>query len=142
MPVYFAAAIVLAHKEELLQQECENSAVHTFLTKLPQKPLDIEALVKKATELELAYPPKDLQQQAQIGLDETSSVNTWEDEKLSDDAREKAREILKMEPSERKPRAIVKTNPQQERKIRRMVAAVGALSIGIAAAAMVSARFL
>ncbi|KAG2186427.1 hypothetical protein INT43_002865 [Umbelopsis isabellina] len=142
MPVYFAAAIVLAHKEELLQQECENSAVHTFLSKLPQKPLDVEAVVNKATELELAYPPKDLQQQAQIGLDETSSVNTWEDEKLSDEAREKAREILKMEPSERKPRAIVKTNPQQERKIRRMMAAVGALSIGIAAAAMVSARYL
>ncbi|KAJ2962387.1 hypothetical protein NQZ79_g2574 [Umbelopsis isabellina] len=142
MPVYFAAAIVLAHKEELLQQECENSAVHTFLTKLPQKPLDIEALIKKATELELAYPPIELQQQAQIGLDETSSVNTWEDEKLSDVAREKAREILKMEPSERKPLAIVKTNPRQERKIRRMVAALGALSIGIAAAAMVSARYL
>ncbi|CAM0135404.1 GTPase-activating protein gyp8 [Umbelopsis sp. WA50703] len=142
MPVYFAAAIVLAHKEELLQQECENSAVHTFLSKLPQKPLDIDALIKKATELELAYPPIELQQQAQIGLDETSSVNTWDDEKLSDDAREKAREILKMEPSERKPLAVVRINPLQERKVRRMVTALGALSIGIAAAAIVSARYL
>ncbi|KAI8575518.1 hypothetical protein K450DRAFT_303471 [Umbelopsis ramanniana AG] len=142
MPVYFAAAIVLSHKEELLQQECENSAIHTFLSKLPQKPLDVEALIAKATQLEESYPPIQLQRKAHIGLDETSSVNTWGDEKPVAEARDQARKILRMEPSERRPLAVAPMNSRQEQRMRQMIAIVAAVGIGVAAAALASARYV
>ncbi|GAB5591295.1 GTPase-activating protein gyp8 [Umbelopsis nana] len=143
MPVYFAAAIVLSHKQELLEQECENSAVHSFLSKLPQKPLDVETLIQKACDLEALYPPIQLQKEAQIGLDETSSVNTWNNEKLVAEAKDQARRILQMEPSERRPLAVVPVNPRQEQKVRQMVALIAAaVSIGVAAAAIASARYM
>jgi TBC1 domain family member 20 len=142
MPVYFAAAIVLSHKEELLQQECENSAIHTFLSKLPQKPLDVEALIVKATQLEVSYPPIQLQRKAHIGLDETSSVNTWGDEKSVAEARDQARKILRMEPSERRPLVVAPMNSKQEQRMRQMIAIVAAVGIGVAAAALASARYI
>lgn len=143
MPVYFAAAIVLSHKQELLEQECENSAVHSFLSKLPQKPLDVETLIQKACDLEALYPPIQLQKEAQIGLDETSSVNTWNNEKLVAEAKDQARRILQMESSERRPLAVVPVNPRQEQKVRQMVALIAAaVSIGVAAAAIASARYM
>ncbi|KAH8556096.1 rab-GTPase-TBC domain-containing protein [Umbelopsis sp. PMI_123] len=142
MPVYFAAAIVLAHKEELLQQECENSAIHTFLSKLPQKPFDVELLIGKATQLEVTYPPIQLQRNAQIGLDETSSVNTWCNEKSVAEARDQARRIFRMEPSERRPLAVVPTYPKQEQKVRQMIAILTAVGIGVAAAALATSRYV
>jgi hypothetical protein len=142
MPVYFAAAIVLSHKQELLEQDCENAAVHTFLSKLPQKPLDTEALIRKACELETQYPPIHLQKEAQIGLDETSSVNTWNNEKTVPEARDQARKILKMEPSERRPLAMISTSPRQAQKVQKMVAVIAAVSLGVAAAAIASARYM
>jgi len=58
MPLYLSAQIILHFREELLNNvECEYSAIHGFLTNIPQT-LPFESLIKKALILFNTVPPK------------------------------------------------------------------------------------
>ncbi|KAF7722314.1 hypothetical protein EC973_003438 [Apophysomyces ossiformis] len=115
MPLYFSAALVLSQRDQILQQECETSVLHSFLIKLPQKEaLQIESLISKALELEEKYPPLQLQTQSNIGLDKVSTVNTYEtlwvravENGQLGQSTEEARMILAMKPEEREPIQII-----------------------------------
>ncbi|KAF9129652.1 hypothetical protein BGX30_013859 [Mortierella sp. GBA39] len=76
MSVYMAAAVVMSRREELLEVECDNAMVHTFLTKFP-KTVDLELIISRAHELYLTYPPETLQKRSENWLDENSCVNTF-----------------------------------------------------------------
>ncbi|KAI8984285.1 rab-GTPase-TBC domain-containing protein [Mycotypha africana] len=77
MVVYFAAAVVLSRRDEVLALPCDNSTIHSFLTKLP-KDLDVDSLCQKACELELKYPVYKIQCLSSVALDEESAVNRYE----------------------------------------------------------------
>ncbi|KAG9070678.1 hypothetical protein KI688_008217 [Linnemannia hyalina] len=76
MSVYMAAAVVMSRREELLEVECDNAMVHTFLTKFP-KTVDLELIISHAHQLYITYPPEALQKRSEIWLDENSCVNTF-----------------------------------------------------------------
>ncbi|KAI9469333.1 rab-GTPase-TBC domain-containing protein [Zychaea mexicana] len=114
MPLYVSAALVLARRKLVLSQPADPSMIHTLLTKVPRN-VNVEMLIKRAIELERAYPPHELQQLSGVGLDQESCVNThkelWLDmallnkdssEKL-EAMRHKAEEILSMSGEERTP---------------------------------------
>ena len=82
MPVYFAAAVVLSRKKQILALENDISVIHSFLTKLP-KDLDVESLCHTACELEEKYSSFELQCQSAIALDEISAINRYEKDWLS-----------------------------------------------------------
>lgn len=77
MSIYFAAAVVLSRRDQVLALECEISTLHSFLTKLPSD-LDMEGLCQKACELEKKYPVFEIQCESTIALDELSTVNRFE----------------------------------------------------------------
>ncbi|KAI8082675.1 rab-GTPase-TBC domain-containing protein, partial [Gilbertella persicaria] len=77
MPLYFAAAVVLSRKKEILALPCDVSILHSFLTKLP-KDLDAQTLCQEACVLEERYPVYDIQCKSQIALDQESTVNCFE----------------------------------------------------------------
>ncbi|KAF8941123.1 hypothetical protein BGZ47_007483 [Haplosporangium gracile] len=74
--VYMAAAVVMSRREELLEVECDNAMVHTFLTKFP-KNVDLELIISHAHQLYTTYPPEALQKRSEIWLDENSCINTF-----------------------------------------------------------------
>ncbi|KAG0199642.1 hypothetical protein BGX33_011528 [Mortierella sp. NVP41] len=76
MSVYITAAVVMSRREELLQVECDNAMVHTFLTKFP-KNADLELIISHAHQLYTTYPPESLQRRSDNWLDENSCVNTF-----------------------------------------------------------------
>ncbi|KAF9325414.1 hypothetical protein BGZ89_000848 [Linnemannia elongata] len=76
MSVYMAAAVVMSRREELLEVECDNAMVHTFLTKFP-KSVDLELIISHAHQLYTTYPPEALQKRSENWLDENSCVNTF-----------------------------------------------------------------
>ncbi|KAF9119499.1 hypothetical protein BGW39_000265 [Mortierella sp. 14UC] len=76
MSVYMAAAVVMSRRDELLEVECDNAMVHTFLTKFP-KNVDLELIISHAHQLYTTYPPESLQKTSDIWLDENSCVNTF-----------------------------------------------------------------
>lgn len=78
MTIYFAAALVLSKRDNVLALECEISTLHSFLTKLPKDDLDIDLLCQKACELEKKYPVFHIQCQSNIALDALSTVNRFE----------------------------------------------------------------
>jgi hypothetical protein len=69
MSVYLAAAVVMSRRDELLEVECDNAMVHTFLTKFP-KNVDLELIISHAHLLYTTYPPESLQTTSDIWLDE------------------------------------------------------------------------
>ncbi|RVD89872.1 uncharacterized protein DFL_000860 [Arthrobotrys flagrans] len=59
-PVYFFATIVMSRREELFDiPDTEPEMLHSILCKLP-KPLDLEALISKAIDLQSSHPPHTL----------------------------------------------------------------------------------
>ncbi|KAG0372073.1 hypothetical protein BGX24_000781 [Mortierella sp. AD032] len=76
MSVYITAAVVMSRREELLEVECDNAMVHTFLTKFP-KNANLELIISHAHQLYTTYPPESLQNTSKIWLDENSCVNTF-----------------------------------------------------------------
>ncbi|KAI9236879.1 MAG: rab-GTPase-TBC domain-containing protein [Podila humilis] len=91
MSIYLTTAVVMARREELLEVECDNAMVHTFLTKFP-KNIDLELVISHAHQLYITYPPETLQNRAESWLDESSCVNTFSKPGtcLYDDDNEKA----------------------------------------------------
>jgi len=57
MPVYMSAAVVLYRRREILEVECELSAVHKVLHTIPQD-LPFELLIREANDLLEEYPPE------------------------------------------------------------------------------------
>ncbi|KAF9934964.1 hypothetical protein FBU30_009386 [Linnemannia zychae] len=76
MSIYVAAAVVMSRREELLEVECDNAMVHTFLTKFP-KNVDLELIISHAHQLYTTYPPESLQKRADNWLNDNSCVNTF-----------------------------------------------------------------
>ena len=75
MPIYVGAALVIAHRDELLSCECEMSAVHHFLTSLPKNiPQRLEQLIEEAHNLFKKYSPQKLESASKKYLKESSAV--------------------------------------------------------------------
>ncbi|GAN08138.1 TBC1 domain family member 20-like [Mucor ambiguus] len=77
MVVYFAAAVVLSRRDQVLALPCETSTIHSFLTKLP-KDIDVDSLCQTACGLEETYSVFEIQCQSTIALDEVSAINRFE----------------------------------------------------------------
>lgn len=77
MVVYFAAAVVLSRRDQVLELPCDTSTIHSFLTKLP-KDIDVDSLCQKACELEEHYSIFEIQCQSCIALDQVSAINRFE----------------------------------------------------------------
>mmetsp|Transcript_49815 Transcript_49815/g.82695 ORF Transcript_49815/g.82695 Transcript_49815/m.82695 type:complete len:337 (+) Transcript_49815:241-1251(+) len=71
MPLYLAAAAILQVRTGLLQCECEFSAVHHYLKRLPSH-LNVERLIKTSLDIFRRYPPKEVQELSGIFLPPTS----------------------------------------------------------------------
>ncbi|RUP49166.1 hypothetical protein BC936DRAFT_143138 [Jimgerdemannia flammicorona] len=122
MPVYFATAVVLSRRKELLEMEPDNALVHHFLSKFPQD-VDVDILVVHAIELEIKFSPEELQRKAGAGLDETSTVNTyatlWSSLQPGDvPSKPDAERILSLPPAERKPSRFGDQGPARNAKER------------------------
>ncbi|KAI7865986.1 rab-GTPase-TBC domain-containing protein [Mucor mucedo] len=118
MSIYFAAAVVLSRRDQVLALECEISTLHSFLTKLP-KDLDIQWLCQKACELEKKYPVFDIQCESTIALDELSTVNRFEKDWVSIQTQEELDKTLQdsiipllKDKEERKPIKLLSKLPQ------------------------------
>ncbi|KAF8950183.1 hypothetical protein BGZ52_003411 [Haplosporangium bisporale] len=112
MSIYLTTAVVMARREELLEVECDNAMVHTFLTKFP-KNIDLELVISHAHQLYITYPPETLQNRAESWLDESSCVNTFSKPGtcLYDDDNEKATST----PVDFGPIDVVLSNPRVKR---------------------------
>ncbi|KAL9556068.1 hypothetical protein MBANPS3_002064 [Mucor bainieri] len=77
MVVYFAAAVVLSRRDQVLALPCDTSTIHSFLTKLP-KDIDVDSLCQTACELEEKYSVFEIQCQSTIALDQVSAINRFE----------------------------------------------------------------
>lgn len=93
MPIYFAAAVVLSRKEQVLELENDVSIIHSFLTKLP-KDLDVDALCHTACELEEKYSIFEIQCQSAVALDELSAINRYEQDWLGIETHEDIDSVL------------------------------------------------
>ncbi|KAG2206569.1 hypothetical protein INT47_008586 [Mucor saturninus] len=118
MSIYFAAAVVLSRRDQVLALECEISTLHSFLTKLP-KDLDIQWLCQKACELEKKHPVFDIQCESTIALDELSTVNRFEKDWVSIQTQEELDTTLQdsiipllKDKEERKPIKLLSKLPQ------------------------------
>jgi len=67
MPVYLATAIVIHRQEEILATECEMSAVHGLLSRIPVN-LPFEALLLSCQQLYESHPPFSLEREAEADL--------------------------------------------------------------------------
>lgn len=67
MPVYLATAIVLHRQEEILATECEMSAVHGLLAKIPVN-LPFESLLVNCQQLYEKFPPYKVEREAELEL--------------------------------------------------------------------------
>jgi len=67
MPVYLATAIVLHRQEEILATECEMSAVHGLLAKIPVN-LPFESLLVNCQQLYEKFPPYKVEREAELDL--------------------------------------------------------------------------
>ncbi|KAJ3180039.1 hypothetical protein HDU87_002262 [Geranomyces variabilis] len=76
MPVYLAAAVVLARKTALLTQDQEYSTVHHFLSQFPLD-VNVEALVRDAQQMYTTHPPNELQKIAKVRLGKSSCVTRY-----------------------------------------------------------------
>ncbi|KAK4515708.1 uncharacterized protein ATC70_010661 [Mucor velutinosus] len=77
MVIYFAAAVVLLRRDQVLALPCDTSTIHSFLTKLP-KDIDVDSLCQAACELEEKYSVFEIQSQSTIALDQVSAINRFE----------------------------------------------------------------
>ncbi|KAG1699305.1 TBC1 domain family member 20 [Nymphon striatum] len=59
MPVYLSTAIVLTHKEAIMNTECDMAIMHAKLSSIHED-LPFEDLIDKASQLYLDYPPESL----------------------------------------------------------------------------------
>eukprot|EP01117_Protostelium_nocturnum_P006168 TRINITY_DN2222_c0_g1_i6.p1 TRINITY_DN2222_c0_g1~~TRINITY_DN2222_c0_g1_i6.p1 ORF type:complete len:218 (-),score=62.20 TRINITY_DN2222_c0_g1_i6:115-768(-) len=76
MPLYVSVQIIIHFREELLNNvECEYSAVHSFLSKIPQN-LPFEDIIRKSVRLFNRFPPEKLQEKAHH-LKETCAANRY-----------------------------------------------------------------
>ncbi|KAJ3157677.1 hypothetical protein HDU89_000053 [Geranomyces variabilis] len=76
MPVYVAAAVVLARKTPLLAQDQEYSTIHHFLSQFPLD-VNVETLVRDAQAMYTAHPPQALQSFAKTRLGNASCVTRY-----------------------------------------------------------------
>lgn len=67
MPVYLATAIVLYRQEEILATECEMSAVHGLLSRIPVD-LPFESLLVSCQQLYEKFPPYTVEKEALLDL--------------------------------------------------------------------------
>ena len=66
-PTHTHTQIVLSQRSEILSLDCEMSAVHGLLSKLPQD-MHYERLIATATKLFVKHPPKSLARQSGMRL--------------------------------------------------------------------------
>eukprot|EP00753_Platysulcus_tardus_P022722 PLAT9938.1.p1 GENE.PLAT9938.1~~PLAT9938.1.p1 ORF type:complete len:356 (+),score=152.34 PLAT9938.1:338-1405(+) len=59
MPIYFAAAIIISRRQQLLETECDFALVHKFLSDIPEQ-LAVEELALEARRMLAEMPPADL----------------------------------------------------------------------------------
>lgn len=120
MVVYFAAAVVLSRRDQVLALPCDTSTIHSFLTKLP-KDIDEDALCQTACELERKYSVFEIQCQSTIALDQVSAINRFERDwlpltslqSLNDTIEDYIIPILQ-DKDERKPIELVSTASNQQ----------------------------
>merc|ERR1719220_1018728 len=67
MPIYLAAAIVLHREEEILSADCEMSAIHGLLSRIPVN-LPFETLLVDCQSLYERFPPYTIQAEAEREL--------------------------------------------------------------------------
>lgn len=79
MVIYFASAVVLSRRDQVLALPCDTSTIHSFLTKLP-KDLDVDAICQRACQIESRYPVFKVQCESGVALDKTSAINCFENE--------------------------------------------------------------
>lgn len=122
MPIYFAAAVVLSRKEQVLELENDVSTIHSFLTKLP-KDLDVDALCHTACELEEKYSIFEIQCQSAVALDELSAINRYEQDWLGIESHKDMYSVLQdtvipllSDKVERKPIELITMSEKQEHK--------------------------
>jgi len=81
MALYTSAALVVKAHQSIVQQECEYSAVHSYLSKLPSFLLDshqkAQARLTEAYQLMKNIPPHRLQSYAQVHLPKNSPFNAY-----------------------------------------------------------------
>ncbi|XP_076359051.1 TBC1 domain family member 20-like [Tachypleus tridentatus] len=65
MPLYLAAAFVLHHESEILEQDCDMACVHSVLSNISED-LPVEKLIEKALNLFHTYPPYQLKAEQEI----------------------------------------------------------------------------
>ncbi|KAI8391521.1 rab-GTPase-TBC domain-containing protein [Radiomyces spectabilis] len=117
MPLYVSAAVVLYRRNAVLEQPCEMSELHSFLSKIPQD-LDIEEIIRLAVDLEIKYTPLMIQIESGIALDESSVINTYDrmwvkaDTTTLGTAKQEADDILATPPTERKA-LVLPTKPSE-----------------------------
>jgi hypothetical protein len=119
MVIYFAAAVVLSRRDQVLALPCDTSTIHSFLTKLP-KDLDVEALCQRACQIESRYSVFELQCQSGVALDSESATNRFEEdwipietlEQLNDTIEKQVIPILK-DKKERQPIELVSTTTKK-----------------------------
>lgn len=77
MPVYVAVALVLTHKNQVLERECDMAMVHHCLCRLPTYigVDEIESLISKSYELYQAYPPETLKAEVRKYIRESDSIS-------------------------------------------------------------------
>ncbi|CAO3633838.1 unnamed protein product [Cunninghamella echinulata] len=78
MPLYITASLViLNYKPEEINDQ-DPSILHHYLCKLPYQPdLKWKPVLQHAIQLYTTYPPFELQQHANVGLSQVSSLNTY-----------------------------------------------------------------
>lgn len=76
MAVYLAAAIILSRKSEILSLDCEMSAVHGLLSKLPDS-INYEQLITMATALFEKHPPSQVARKGRLKMKNSSLISSY-----------------------------------------------------------------
>lgn len=75
MPLYLAAALVVADRTALLAQEPDPSVLHSHLCRLPLN-AQYDRAIAHALAMEARWDPRTVQAHANVALDLTSVINT------------------------------------------------------------------
>uniref|UniRef100_A0A1A8GCJ3 TBC1 domain family member 20 n=1 Tax=Nothobranchius korthausae TaxID=1143690 RepID=A0A1A8GCJ3_9TELE len=138
MPIYFAAVIVLYREEEVLECECDMAMVHHLLSQIPQD-LPYEALISRAGDLFVQFPPSELAREA--AAHESTAASTFKDFELASTQlqpdsvlrRRRKQKAAALESSSTSP-VVAVARPSTSRRFVRL--AVMGLTVALGAAAL------
>jgi hypothetical protein len=128
MPLYLSAALVLADRTALLQQDPDPSVLHSHLCRLPLKNQnDMDGVIAQALAMEARWDPRAIQSHANVALDRTSVINTLTTHE------EDIVTILALKPEERSPLDLNLAPSSSPSSSWHMLMMMGAVGIGAAA---------